>query len=125
MLYLNFIDNIFIMSDSIFTKIYKKEIHSDIVYEDDFVFAINDINPIAPVHILIIPKEQILTINDITTSNESIMGKIILAAKTIAREKGVAENGYRLIFNCNEDGGQTVFHIHCHLLAGKKLGWNA
>ena len=112
------------MSDSIFTKILKKEIPSQIIYEDEFVFAINDINPIAPIHILIIPKEQIPTINDITPSNEAIMGKIILAAKIIANEKNIAENGYRLIFNCNEDGGQTVFHIHCHLLAGKKLGWN-
>ena len=112
------------MADSIFTKIYKKEIPSEIIYEDDFVFAINDINPIAPIHILIIPKEQIPTTNDITHTNEMIMGKIILAAKHIAKEKNIAENGYRLIFNCNEDGGQTVFHIHCHLLGGKKLLWS-
>ena len=113
------------MSDSIFTKIYKKEIPSEIVYEDDFVFAINDINPIAPIHILIIPKEQIPTINDINSTNKEIIGKIVLAAKQIAEEKKIDKNGYRLIFNCNEDGGQTVFHIHCHLLAGKKLGWSA
>jgi histidine triad (HIT) family protein len=113
------------MSDSIFIKIYNKEIPAEIIYEDDFVFAINDINPIAPIHILIIPKEQIPTINDITPANEKIMGKIILAAKHIAKEKNISESGYRLIFNCNEDGGQTIFHIHCHLLAGKKLVWNA
>jgi len=113
------------MADSIFTKIYKKEIPSEIIYEDDFVFAINDINPIAPIHILVILKEEIPTINDINANNESIMGKIILAAKHIAFQKGIAENGYRLIFNCNEDGGQTIFHIHCHLLAGTKLTWNA
>ena len=113
------------MADSIFTKIYRKEILSEIIYEDEFVFAINDINPIAPIHILIIPKKEIPTINDINAGNEAIIGKIILAAKNIAIQKGIAENGYRLIFNCNEDGGQTVFHIHCHLLAGKKLSWNA
>jgi histidine triad (HIT) family protein len=113
------------MADSIFTKIYKKEILSEIVYEDDFVFAINDINPIAPIHILIIPKVEIQTINDIDAHNEAIIGKIILAAKHIASQKGIAENGYRLIFNCNDDGGQTVFHIHCHLLAGRKLTWTA
>ncbi|MCL2039028.1 MAG: histidine triad nucleotide-binding protein [Bacteroidetes bacterium] len=113
------------MADSIFKKIYNKEIPSEIIYEDNFVFAINDINPIAPVHILVIPKEQIPTINDINADNEAIIGKIVLAAKHIAKQQGVAENGYRLVFNCNADGGQTVFHIHCHLLAGKKLIWNA
>jgi len=109
------------MTDSIFTKILKKEILSNIVYEDEFVFAINDINPVAPIHILIIPKEQIPTVNDITEENSFLIGKIILAAKKIASELNIAEKGYRLIFNCNEDGGQTVFHIHCHLLGGKKL----
>ena len=111
------------MTDSIFTKILKKEIPSEIIYEDDYVFAINDINPIAPIHILIIPKEQIPTINDIDENNAQIMEKIILAAKKIAKEKSIAEKGYRLIFNCNEDGGQTVFHIHCHLIGGEKLNW--
>jgi len=109
------------MSDSIFTKILKKEINSEIIYEDKYVFGINDINPIAPIHILIIPKEQILTLNDINENNDFIMGKIFLAAKEISKKLNVSENGYRLIFNCNEDAGQTVFHIHCHLLAGKKL----
>jgi histidine triad (HIT) family protein len=111
------------MQDSLFTKILNKEINSEIIYEDDYVFAINDISPIAPIHILIIPKEQIPTINDINEINSEIVGKIILAAKKIAKEKNIAEKGYRLIFNCNEDGCQTIFHIHCHLLAGKKLNW--
>lgn len=111
------------MNDSIFTKILKKEIPSEIIYEDEFVFAINDINPIAPIHILIIPKEQIATINDINENNSYIISKIVCAAKKIAKEKNIDEKGYRLIFNCNEEGGQTVFHIHCHLLGGKKLGW--
>jgi len=112
------------MSNSIFTKILNKEIPSKIIYEDEFVFAINDINPVAPIHILIIPKEEIPTVNDINEENSFIMGKIILAAKKIASDLNIAEKGYRLIYNCNEDGGQTVFHIHCHLLGGKKLTWN-
>jgi histidine triad (HIT) family protein len=111
------------MADSIFTKILKKEIPSEIIYEDEHVFAINDINPIAPIHILIVPKKQIPTINDVDESNAEIIGKIVLAAKKIAKEKDLAEKGYRLIFNCNDDGGQTVFHIHCHLIGGKKLNW--
>ena len=111
------------MQDSLFTKILNKKINSEIIYEDDYVFAINDINPIAPIHVLIIPKEQIPTINDLNENNSMIMGRIILAAQKIAQEKNIAEKGYRLILNCNEDGGQTIFHIHCHLLAGKKLNW--
>ena len=110
------------MPNSIFSKILKKEIPSDIIYEDEYVFAINDINPIAPIHILIITKQEIPTINDINEDNSFLIGKIILAAKHIAKEKNISEKGYRLILNCNEDGGQTVFHIHCHLLAGKRLG---
>jgi histidine triad (HIT) family protein len=112
------------MSDSIFTKIYNKEIPSEIIYEDEFVFAINDINPIAPIHILIIPKNPIPTINDINNDNDFIIGKIVLASKKIAKGKNISQSGYRLIFNCNDDAGQTVFHIHCHLIGGKKLGWN-
>jgi histidine triad (HIT) family protein len=111
------------MEKSIFTKILNNEIKSEIIYQDDYVFAINDINPIAPIHILIIPKEQIPTVNDINEENSFIISKIILAAKKIAHSKQIDEKGYRLIFNCNEDGGQTVFHIHCHLLGGKKLTW--
>jgi len=111
------------MTDSIFTKILKKEILSNIIYEDEFVFAINDINPVAPIHILIIPKEQIPTVNDINEENSFLIGKIILAAQKITKNLNIAEKGYRLIFNCNDDGGQTVFHIHCHLLGGKKMSF--
>lgn len=113
------------MQDTIFTKIIKREIPADIVFENDDVLAFKDINPLAPVHILIIPKKQIPTINDVEESDAMLMGKIILAARKIAKIQRIAEDGYRLVFNCNENGGQTVFHIHCHLIGGKKLKWDA
>lgn len=113
------------MQDTIFTKIIKREIPADIVFENDDVLAFKDINPLAPVHILIIPKKQIPTINDVEESDAMLMGKIILAAREIAKIQRIAEDGYRLVFNCNENGGQTVFHIHCHLIGGKKLKWDA
>lgn len=113
------------MKDSIFTKIIKKEIPADIIYEDNDLIAFNDISPQAPVHIIIIPKKQIPTINDIDNNDAELMGKIIIAAKNIAKEKNIDKDGYRLVFNCNENGGQTVFHIHCHLLGGRKFNWPA
>lgn len=113
------------MQDTIFTKIIKREIPADIVFENDDVLAFKDINPLAPVHILIIPKKQISTINDVEEGDAMLMGKIILAAREIAKAQRIAEDGYRLVFNCNENGGQTVFHIHCHLIGGKKLKWDA
>lgn len=112
------------MSDSIFTKIIKREIPASIVYEDEEIIAFNDISPQAPIHIVIVTKEQIETLNDLNSDNAYLIGKIALAAKQIAKDNGIAEKGYRLIMNCNADGGQTVFHIHCHLLGGKKLSWN-
>ncbi len=111
------------MKDSIFTKIIKREIPAAIEYEDDEIIAFNDINPQAPVHILIIPKKQIPTINDAGQQDAEILGKIILAAKKLAADKGIADDGYRLVLNCNSDAGQTVFHIHCHLLGGRKMNW--
>jgi len=113
------------MSDTIFTKIINRQIPADIVYEDEFVLAFNDISPQAPVHILIIPKKQIATLNDLEQADELVMGKIVYAASQIAKEKGIEQGGYRLVFNCNEDAGQTVFHIHCHLLGGRKFNWPA
>lgn len=113
------------MQDTIFTKIIKREIPADIVFENDDVLAFKDINPLTPVHILIIPKKQIPTINDVEEGDAMLMGKIILAAREIAKAQRIAEDGYRLVFNCNENGGQTVFHIHCHLIGGKKLKWDA
>jgi histidine triad (HIT) family protein len=112
------------MSDSIFTKIIKREIPADIVFENDEIIAFNDINPQAPVHILIVPKKPVPTINDLQESDAHLAGNLILAAKNIAKEKGIDERGYRLIFNCNSEGCQTVFHIHLHLIGGKQLGWN-
>lgn len=112
------------MSDSIFTKIIKREIPSEIVYENEELIAFRDIDPKAPIHILIVPKKQIRTINDAGTEDAELIGKIVLCARDIANDMGIAERGYRLIFNCNEEGGQTVFHIHLHLIGGKQLGWN-
>ena len=107
--------------DTIFSKIIKREIPADIVYETDEILAFKDIDPKAPVHILVIPKKPIPTINDATAEDAELIGKVILAAKDIAKSLGIAESGYRLIMNCNKDGGQTVFHLHCHLVGGRQL----
>lgn len=111
------------MSETIFAKIIRREIPADIVYEDDEVLAFRDITPRAPVHVLFIPKRAIATLNDATPADAALLGKLILAAAAYAREEGFAENGYRTVFNCNADAGQSVFHIHLHLLAGRKLDW--
>ena len=108
---------------TIFTKIINREIPADIIYEDDLCLAFNDINPQAPVHFLVIPKTPIATINDLTESDREIVGHLFLAAGNLARSMGFAENGYRVVMNCNEHGGQTVFQIHLHVLAGKPMGW--
>ena len=105
----------------LFCKILDKEIPADIVYQDDELLAFNDISPQAPTHVLIIPKIHIATVNDLTEAQSGIIGKMILCAKTLADEKGIAESGYRLVLNCNAEGGQTVFHIHLHLLGGRQL----
>ena len=109
--------------DDIFNKIINKEIRADIVFENDKVIAFKDINPAAPIHLLIIPKKNIKTINDIEENDKELIGELFLAAKKIAKDYNIDKNGYRLIFNCNDDAGQTVFHIHMHLLAGRKLSW--
>ena len=111
------------MLDCLFCKIIDGKIPSDIVYENEHVFAFNDINPIAPTHILIIPKEHISTLNDIEENHTQTMGEMFLAAKKIASDKGISEPGYRVVFNCNQDGQQTVFHIHLHLIAGRQMTW--
>ena len=107
---------------TIFSKIIKREIPADIVYEDDLVLAFRDIAPQAPVHILIIPKREIATANDVTPEDEAALGRLLIAAAQIARDEGIAADGYRLIVNCNEHGGQEVFHLHMHLLGGRNLG---
>ncbi len=111
------------MTDCLFCKVRDGEIPADIVFENDDVVAFNDVNPQAPVHILIIPRQHISTINDVEDSDELIMGKLFSAAKIIAHQKGVSDDGYRLVANCNEKAGQTVFHIHMHLLAGRAMTW--
>lgn len=107
---------------SIFTKIINKEIESDIVYQDDLVTAFKDINPQAPVHILIVPNKEIPTVNDVTEADEQVLGRLFIVAKKIAAEQGIAESGYRLIVNCRDDGGQEVYHLHMHILGGRALG---
>ncbi len=111
------------MSETIFSKIIRKEIPAKIVYEDDDVLAFHDIAPQAPIHVLIIPKTFIATANDIKTTQAELVGKLTLTAAKIAKDLGVSEKGYRLVMNCNSDGGQAVYHIHLHLLAGRKLAW--
>jgi histidine triad (HIT) family protein len=111
------------MSDCIFCKIVAGEIPSEIVFQDDVCLAFRDINPGAPTHVLIIPKEHIATLNDLTPQHESVVGHILLVAKKIAGQLGVGESGYRVVANCNSDGGQAVFHIHFHLLGGRRLSW--
>lgn len=108
--------------ETIFRKIINKEIPSELVYQDEFVTAFRDISPQAPTHILIIPNKLIPTVNDIEIDDEILIGKLYTVAKKLAQEEGIAESGFRLIMNCNKDGGQEVYHIHLHLLGGKKLG---
>lgn len=107
---------------TIFTKIINKEIPADIVYQDELVTAFRDIAPKAPTHVLIIPNHQIPTANDVTEADERVMGRLFSVAAKIAKEEGIAEDGYRLIVNCNEHGRQEVFHIHMHLVGGHQLG---
>lgn len=106
----------------IFSKIIAREIPSEIVFQDDRVTAFKDIHPIAPVHILIVPNKEIPTVDDVTEADEAVLGHMLIVAKQIARELGIGESGYRLLINCKEDGGQEVFHLHMHLLGGRKLG---
>jgi len=106
---------------SIFQMILDKEIESEIIYEDDKIFSIKDINPAAKVHLLIIPKKRINTINDLQNEDKDLIGSMVLVAKELAKKYEIEESGYRLVWNTNNDGGQTVFHIHLHLLGGEKL----
>ena len=106
---------------SVFELILSGELDSEIIYEDDEIFAINDINPVSKVHILIIPKRKIETINDTSLEDQNLLGKMILVAKDLAKKYNINESGYRLLFNTNSDAMQTVFHIHLHLIGGEKL----
>ena len=109
------------MSDTIFSKIIRHELPADIVYEDDAVMAFRDINPQAPVHVLVIPKVEIATVNDIKPEQAELVGRMVLAAQKIAADEGIAEDGFRLVMNCNRHGCQEVFHLHLHLLGGRQL----
>lgn len=111
------------MSNCLFCRIVAGEIPAKLAYEDDDVLAFHDINPQAPLHVLIIPRKHIASINDIAPDDAELVGKLFLAAKKIAADAGYAENGYRVTMNCGVDAGQTVFHIHLHLLAGRALDW--
>ncbi len=109
--------------ETIFLRIIRREIPAEIEYEDDEIIAIKDINPQAPVHILIIPKKHIRTLNDLSEEDIPLIGKMTFVAKQLAEQKGIADSGYRLVWNCNRDAGQTVFHIHLHLLGGRVFSW--
>ncbi|AYA39938.1 purine nucleoside phosphoramidase [Xenorhabdus nematophila] len=108
--------------ETIFSKIIRREIPADIIYQDDLVTAFRDISPQAPTHILIVPNVLIPTVNDVTTEHELALGRLFTVAAKIAKEEGIAEDGYRLIVNCNRHSGQVVFHIHMHLVGGRPLG---
>ncbi len=109
------------MQDCIFCKIVRKEIPSQVVYEDDRILAFKDINPLAPVHVLLIPKEHITNVLELNESNVDIIGHIHLTANKLAREFGIAEQGFRIVTNCNKEGGQIIFHLHYHLIGGEEL----
>jgi histidine triad (HIT) family protein len=109
--------------DCLFCKILAGEIPADIIYESDEAIGFRDINPQAPTHVLIIPRRHIATINDLQIGDEAVVGNMYLAAKQIAQQEGIADDGYRVAMNCNEAAGQTVFHLHLHLIGGRQLGW--
>ncbi|WP_369623991.1 histidine triad nucleotide-binding protein [Marinobacterium sp. BA1] len=109
--------------DCLFCKILEGEIPAERVYEDDQVIAFRDINPQAPFHCLIIPRKHIATLNDIADEDREVVGHMIQVASKIAQQQGFDQDGYRTVFNCNTHGGQTVYHIHLHLLGGKPMGW--
>ena len=109
--------------DCLFCKIARAEIETEYLYEDEHILAFRDIHPQAPQHILIIPRQHIASLNDLDESNRLLLGDMILVAKTLATETGFANRGYRILMNCNDDGGQTIYHIHLHLLAGRAMRW--
>ena len=109
--------------DCLFCKIVAGEIPADVIHESETVVAFRDISPQAPTHVLIIPRRHIATINDLEPGDREVLGDLYLAAKDIAAAEGLSEPGYRVVMNCNEGAGQSVFHIHLHLLGGRGLGW--
>lgn len=111
------------MTDCLFCKIAAGGLPAQRVYEDDQVLAFRDINPQAPVHVLIIPRRHIATVNDLAPDDTALVGRLYLAARQVAAEQGVADSGYRTLINCNKDAGQDVFHLHLHLLGGRRMHW--
>lgn len=111
------------MSDTLFAKIIRREIPANIVFEDEHVLAFRDIQPQAPIHVLFVPKRVVSTLNDLGEADADLVGHLVLAAVAYAKREGFAEAGYRTVFNCNQDGGQSVYHIHLHLLAGRQMQW--
>ena len=109
--------------DDLFLKIIDREIPADIVYEDDNVVGFRDINPQAPTHVLFIPRRRIPTLNDLKPNDAALTGQLVLAAAAYAKQIGVDEDGYRVVMNCNAAAGQTVFHVHLHMLAGRNMNW--
>jgi len=111
------------MADCLFCRIATRQIPAPLVYEDDRVVAFNDINPQGPTHVLIVPKRHIATLNDLTSEDDGLVGELIRRASAIAAERGISADGYRVLFNTNRAAGQTVFHVHLHLIGGRSLGW--
>jgi len=111
------------MNDCLFCKIVKREVPASIVYEDDGVLAFNDINPQAPTHILVIPKQHVATLNDLSPDHDAMIGELVRRAAAIAKDRGLSAGGFRTVFNTNREAGQTVFHVHLHLIGGRRLTW--
>ena len=111
------------MSDCLFYKMASGEIKPDVIFENERILAFRDVNPQAPFHALIIPKDHISTLNDVSTQHSALLGELVLVAKQLAAEQGYDQSGYRLTINCNADGGQSVFHVHLHLMAGRAMSW--
>ena len=111
------------MADCLFCKIINREIPGSIVYEDDRLLAFNDINPQAPTHVLVVPKRHISTLNELTAEDDQLVGEMVRRATAIAKERGISVGGFRTVFNTNREAGQTVFHIHLHLIGGRPMHW--
>ena len=111
------------MTDCLFCKMVAGEIQPDVVYEDEHVLAFRDVNPQAPVHVLVVPREHIATLNDLNEDHAELVGRLYLAAKRVAEKDGIAERGYRTVINCNAEAGQSVYHVHLHVLGGRHMHW--
>ena len=111
------------MSDCIFCKIAAGEVPAEVIHENDDLLVFRDLNPQAPTHVLVIPRRHIATLNDVQPEDAELIGRMHLAAKAVAEQEGIADAGYRTVFNCNAGAGQTVFHIHLHVLGGRPMGW--